>query len=515
MTLPTPSHQDADAPADVLGHLFTSAPIGIYAGILRGTGGHTRAANGFLRVMFGYGADTATGDVRPFDVERFADPSSRQALIDRLGRDGAVRDLLLRLRRVDGSLVWVEVTGHGEPCPGATDVAFTAMVRDVTERKRLDDQTRDLHQQLLQAEKLAALGQTISGVAHELNNPLATILTSAEHLTGKPMDAELKRGFETILGEAERAARIVRSLLTFARKRNTTRTLVDVNQIVRDTLALRAYEQRLASIAAVDALSAGLPPVFADPHQIQQVLLNLVINAEQAMVSAHGRGTLVVRSWQHPDRDVVLLEVSDDGPGVSGDVMPRIFDPFFTTKDVGQGTGLGLTVAYAIIQEHGGRIRVDSKPGDGASFVLELPTAGTGAYAAAPRPAAIPGDVGGGARVLLVDDEPRLAAAVADALTDAGFKVDKALDGAEALERVAASSYDLVLCDLRMPRVDGQSFYRAIAASSPSLARRIVFVTGDVAGTDAERFLEQSGCRWLTKPFRLADLLRVAREALG
>ena len=160
--------------------------------------------------------------------------------------------------------------------------------RDVTERKRLDDQTRDLHQQLLQAEKLAALGQTISGVAHELNNPLATILTSAERLIGKPMEPELRRAFDTILGEAERAARIVRSLLTFARKRNTTRTLVDVNQIVRDTLALRAYEQRLASISAIDGLSAGLPPVFADPHQIQQVLLNLVINAEQAMVSAHG-----------------------------------------------------------------------------------------------------------------------------------------------------------------------------------------------------------------------------------
>ena len=203
--------------------------------------------------------------MRPFDTERFADAASRQALLDRLSRDGAVRDLLLRLRRVDGSLLWVEVTGHGEPTPGTHEVQLTATVRDVTERKRLDDQTRDLHQQLLQAEKLAALGQTISGVAHELNNPLATILTSSEHLTGKPMDPELRRGFETILGEAERAARIVRSLLTFARKRNTTRTLIEVNQIVRETLALRAYEQRLANISAIDALSAGLPPGLRRP----------------------------------------------------------------------------------------------------------------------------------------------------------------------------------------------------------------------------------------------------------
>ena len=516
MTLPhqiPPPHDEA--PDRALRQLFHAAPLGIYSGIVGRHFAQTLAANTFLRVMFGYPPDTPTDDVRPFDSDRFADTSSRQSLLERLARDGAVRDLLLRLRRVDGSLVWVEVTGHGELQPGSLDVLFTATVRDVTERKRLDDQTRELHQQLLQAEKLAALGQTISGVAHELNNPLATILTSSERLTGKSMDPEVRRAFETILGEAERAARIVRSLLTFARKRNTTRTLVDVNQIVRETLALRAYEQRLASITPIDALASGLPPVFADPHQIQQVMLNLVINAEQAMVSAHGRGTLVVRSWQDPERDVVLLEVSDDGPGVSGDVMPRIFDPFFTTKDVGQGTGLGLTVAYAIVQEHGGRLRAESKPGEGAAFVLELPTSGAGLRPVVPRPAALPRDVGGGAHVLLVDDEPRLAAAVADALGEAGFEVDKAHDGAEALERVAAAQYDLIICDLRMPRLDGQAFYRAIATSSPSLVRRIIFVTGDVAGTEAGRFLEESGCRWLTKPFRLADLLRVTREVLG
>jgi PAS domain S-box-containing protein len=516
MTLPTPSPPPGpDAPERALRQLFTAAPVGIYAGTLGRGGCRTHAANVFLRVMFGYGPETPSEDVRPFDVDRFADAASRQALVERLSRDGAVRDLLLRLRRVDGTLLWVEVTGHGEVSPASGEVLLTATVRDVTERKRLDDQTRDLHQQLLQAEKLAALGQTISGVAHELNNPLATILTSSERLTGKAMEPELRSAFETILGEAERAARIVRSLLTFARKRNTTRTLVDLSQIARETLALRAYEQRLAGITVIDALAAGLPPVFADPHQIQQVLLNLVINAEQAMVSAHGHGTLALRSWQDPDRDVVLLEVSDDGPGVAGDVMPRIFDPFFTTKDVGQGTGLGLTVAYAIVQEHGGRIRVDSRPAGGAAFVLELPTSGMGVRPAAPRAPVLLRDVGGGARVLLVDDEPRLAAAVADALTDSGFQVDQAHDGAEALDRVAAAQYDVIICDLRMPRVDGQAFYRAIATSSPALVRRIIFVTGDVAGTEAGRFLEQSGCRWLTKPFRLADLLRVTREVLG
>ena len=246
-------------------------------------------------------------------------------------------------------------------------------MRDVSERKRLEDQARDLYHQLLQAEKLAALGQTISGVAHELNNPLATILTWAERLSQRPVDDQTKRGLETILSESERAAKIVRNLLTFARKRHTTRAMVDVNQIVRETLALRSYEQTLANISIIEALAAGLPLAFADPHQFQQVLLNLIINAEQAMLAANGRGTLVLRSWQDLDGDAVVLEVNDDGPGVPEDVQPRIFDPFFTTKEVGKGTGLGLTVAYAIIQEHGGRITVKSEPGAGASFFVALP----------------------------------------------------------------------------------------------------------------------------------------------
>ena len=221
---------------------------------------------------------------------------------------------------------------------------------------------------------MAALGQTVSGVAHELNNPLATILSWAERLSQRTtLEEPVRRGLETILSESERAARIVRNLLTFARKRQTTRAMVDVNQVVRETLALRAYEQRVTNITVIDALAAGLPNVFADGHQVQQVLLNLVINAEQAMLSANGRGILVVRTWHDADQESVILEINDDGPGIPDDLQPKIFDPFFTTKEVGKGTGLGLTVAYAIVQEHGGRIRLESRPGGGASFYVELP----------------------------------------------------------------------------------------------------------------------------------------------
>jgi CheY-like chemotaxis protein len=350
-------------------------------------------------------------------------------------------------------------------------------------------------------------------VAHELNNPLATILSWAERLSEKASDETARRGLAVILGQAERAARIVRNLLTFARKRQSTRSLIDLNQVVKETMALRPYEQR--NIEVLTALASGLPPVFADAHQIQQVLLNLVINAEQAMLGANGRGSLVIRTWHDSEREAVVLQVSDDGPGISSEVKSKIFDPFFTTKETGKGTGLGLTVAYAIVQEHGGSIRVESSPDGGASFTVELPVSTADATPKPRRHSNGSAEVTRGASVLLVEDERALALAVSEALVDAGLQVDYAGDGEEALARVRQNSYDLVICDLKMPRVDGMALYRAIAAASPVLARRVIFVTGDVAGADAERFLEESGCRWLAKPFRLGDLLRNVREALA
>jgi signal transduction histidine kinase len=498
---------------NALARLFEVVHEGVYLGTVDAHGSATVAANPHLKLMFGYAADSPDANVRPFDPDRFVDPQIRATLLERLARDGAVSDFLLRLRRADGQSMWVEVTAHADHTD-ASALQIDALLRDVSERKRLEDQSRDLYHQLLQAEKMAVLGQTISGVAHELNNPLASILTWAERLSKKPANETIRQGLDTILHEAERAARIVRHLLTFARKRHTTRTMVDVNQVVRETLTLRQHEQHLANVKVVDALAAGIPQVFADPHQLQQVILNLVINAEQAMVSVNGRGTLVARTWHEIDRDVVLLELADDGPGIPEEVLSKIFDPFFTTKDVGKGTGLGLTVAYAIIQEHGGRISAHSSPGAGAAFRIELPTASVRARPAAAKPA-VQDNVGAGAAVLVIEDEPALATAVAEGLTDAGFVVTRAADGEEGLERLREKTFDVIVCDLRMPRLDGPAFYRAIAASSPALARRVIFVTGDVAGTEAERFLEESGCRWLPKPFRLADLLRAARDVIG
>jgi len=481
--------------AAAFARLFEAVHEGVYIGTVGAEGTSTSAANPHLKLIFGYDSDTPDDQVRPFDDGRFVDPQARVALMERLARDGAVTDYLLRLRRTDDTPIWVEITGHAEPPSPDGGLRIEALVRDVSERKRLDDESRDIYHQLLQAEKMAALGQTISGVAHELNNPLATILTWAERLSQKPsLDASHRRGLETILSESERAARIVRNLLTLARKRRTTRVMVDLNHVIQETLALRTYEQGRSNVAVIVALAAGLPMVFGDAHQIQQVLLNLIINAEQAMVSARGRGVLVVRTWHEAERGSVVL---------------------FTTKEVGQGTGLGLTVAYAIVQEHGGRIRLESQPSSGTSFYVELPATGVKLPSAqASRPRQNPPEPVAGASILVVEDEAALAIAVTDCLRDAGYVVDRAADGVEALARIQERAYDIVVCDLKMPRLDGKAFYRELSAISPRLARRVIFVTGDVAAADAGQFLEESGCRWLAKPFRLGDLLRAVREGL-
>ncbi len=502
----------ADLRAALAG-LFETAHEGIYLGTLPRRGaGTTLGANPHLKLMFGFPPEVDDHEIRPFDDDRFVHPEARRGFVERLTRDGAVTDYLLRLRRADDEPIWVEVTAHLAAPADAGPARIDALLRDVTERRRMADHGRDVYHELLQNEKLAALGQTVSGVAHELNNPLATILTWSERLAGRSLDALTKRGIGIILSESERAAKIVRNLLTFARKHHTTRGMVDLNQVLRETLSLRTYDQRVSNITTIDALATGLPPVFADAQQLKQVLLNLLINAEQAMLSGNGRGTLIVRTWHEVADDCVVLEINDDGPGIPDDVQARIFDPFFTTKSAGTGTGLGLTVASRIVEDHGGQLRMESTPGRGASFYVRLPT---GAGLPRPGPSSLsqgPPVGGQGSAVLVVEDEPALAEAVSDALADAGFLVDRAADGQSALDRARSRRYDLVICDLKMPRVDGQAFYRAAARTIPGLNRRIVFVTGGVVAADAEAFLEESGCRWLRKPYRLADLLRVARE---
>jgi signal transduction histidine kinase len=368
------SHVDR---GNALARLLEDLHEGIYVGVIAidpQDRDATLIANRHLRRMLGYPADTPECEITPLSTASFVDADDRTALVDRLRTAGRVDGYLVRLRRADRSEVPVEITARGE-ARDARFVAVDAVLRDASERATLAERERELQvQETVHAERMAALGFALSSVAHELNNPLATIIGWAERIAEEPFNESTRRGAPMMLREAQRAARIVRNLLMLSRKRPSTRTLADVNQIIRETLALRAHDQRALRISVTAALTPVLPSVFVDGHQIQQVLLNLVINAEQAMTAAHGRGSLEIRSSHDEQRRRVVIEVRDDGPGIPEAVKDRIFDPFFTTKGAGQGTGLGLTVAHAIVREHGGRIVLTSCP-TGATFRVELPVA--------------------------------------------------------------------------------------------------------------------------------------------
>src|SRR5437016_711078 len=337
---------------------------------------------------------------------------------------------------------------------------------------------RAFHSKLLQTEKLAALGQLVSGIAHELSNPLTSILGYAQRILARQDLPGRTEEVRQIYQEAERASSILRQLLLNARETLPERRLVSLNQIVHRAMDLQRFSLAAEKIRVEVDLDPALPLVQGDPGNLQQVLMNLVGNARQA-IEQHGKaGVIQLRTKRIGERRV-LLEVADNGPGVPQAIQARIFDPFFTTKPAGVGTGLGLAIVLSVVREHGGSVRLQSPPQGGALFQIEIPAATerqqadalTQQRAESRSPER---------RATLVEDEPTVARSIADVLEDEGMQVDVLLDGHAALERAARESYDLVICDMKMPGLDGQHFYRSLEGHGNSLSERFLFVTGDV-----------------------------------
>jgi PAS domain S-box-containing protein len=379
-------------------------------------------------------------------------------------------------------------------------VGALGIMRDVTDEQRLAAQ-------LLQQEKLAAVGQLVSGVAHELNNPLAGVMAFSELLLASHAahDDEARHALETIHHEAMRAAKIVSHLLTFARQRPAERMESDLNAIVNDTIALRRYALTAAQIEVDVVLDPTLPHTWADPFQLQQVVLNLLGNAEQALADWQGPRRIAV--WTRHDEEWLVLAVSDTGPGIPPEQRDRIFNPFYTTKPVGQGTGLGLSISDGIVREHRGQIRVESHPGQGATFLIQLPIVAPLDPRAAEPPAS-PSRPVVPRRVLVVDDEPAMRTAIITFLDTLGHTVT-ATRREEARALLGANEYDVVLLDLLMPELGGDTLYRELCDRDPRHAGRVVFVTGDTQSEHARRFLTEAGRPSVSKPFQLDDLAAV------
>ncbi|MFI5328531.1 MAG: ATP-binding protein [Candidatus Rokuibacteriota bacterium] len=400
---------------------------------------------------------------------------------------------------------------------------FTDNTRLYDEARQRLRELQDTQAQLLQAGKLSAVGQLVSGVAHELNNPLSVVIGYGQLLLSRGVPDDARRPIEAIVAQGARMAKIIQSLLLFSRQRKPGRRPVEMADVVRQILTLRETQLAVSGIRVETDFAAGVARAEGDSHQLQQVVLNLILNAEQAILGSGvgGRRTgdhirITTSARQLGDATWVITQVADNGPGIAPAVLPRVFEPFFTTKKVGDGAGLGLSVSYGIVEQHGGRLSVASEPGR-TVFTLELPAAAPGELEPEPaaetiRASARARALGRGRRVLVVDDEPAIVEMVTTVLDDQGWRVDVASGGRAALERLQQTRYDLVLSDVRMPEGDGADFYRAAVAQQKELAKRFLFMTGDTANEDAWRVLQATRAPVLSKPFTPQALLHAVEQ---
>jgi two-component system, NtrC family, sensor kinase len=480
---------------------------------------HILSINKVGSALAGYTEEQLRGrplrDIAAADAWDEAEPRFADLLMGR-----AIQPFELQLRRHDDERVLLEVSARLVN-DGGTAKSIHCIARNLTERRRLEEQ-------LIHSEKLSAIGQLVAGVAHELNNPLTSISGYTQlMLRDTSLRDDVLSDLKHINIQAERAARIVQNLLVFAREHKPERRMVNLNEEFRNTLSLRAYQLRVDNITVLNQIEPELPLTVADPFQIQQVMLNLINNAHQAMTERGGPGSLTLRTFvtSLPAGDngittppMVVLSVGDNGVGIPARDLKRIFDPFFTTKPVGQGTGLGLSICFGIVQEHGGRIWAESELDVGTTVYVALPLLSDTDV--------LDGEalIDGGAdeaeariscRVLVVDDEEPVANLLARLLRDLGHQPIVVNSGAEALELIAREQFDLVLSDVKMPGMSGFELHQTIRQTNPELAARLVFVTGDMLSAATQARIAQSGNPYIAKPFAIERLETLVRALLS
>ncbi len=465
--------------------------------------GRVRRSNRAMASLLGMPLQNVVGT--PLGEALLGKPNALQELLAAMRRGERPAPLVARSERLQRAL-----RVNAARIPGAThEQSIVVMVEDVTEQQALETQ-------LVQSEKLAAVGQLVSGVAHELNNPLTSIAGLSEFLLEQKELGKKDRGHLQVIHEqAERAGRIVRNLLTFARKGSAERVPVDLNDVIRRTLSLMAYDLKLKDITVERELSGALPEVLGDRHGLQQVVLNLLTNAAQAVSENPRERTreVTVSTWFDGQ---VHLRVADNGPGIPDDLLPSVFTPFFTTKEPGKGTGLGLSITYSIVESHGGQITIEPPRGhggggSGAAFRVDLPPAPADAVRPALTPVQGTPTVNAASLVkrtiLLVDADPAVQRTIKALFARDGHDVEVAGDPQHALDLAQRGAFDLVITDARAmaPGKRGTLLAEELVARLPALRERIIVATGDVRPA-TEETLARLGVRYVRKPFNLRDL---------
>jgi two-component system NtrC family sensor kinase len=442
--------------------------------------------------------DLTSADDRP----RVSDAVARSL------RGYPLRDLEFHLVRPDGSLRWVSaslqplISEQGEPR------GVVVLARDQTDERELQDR-------LQQSEKLSAIGHLVSGVAHELNNPLAGILGFAQLLLGRPTEEWSRGDIEKIEKNARRCQRIVENLLAFARQSRMTKRMANMNEVIESVIRLNEYQFRMDNIEIQRSFDPRTPSMPLDVNRWQQVFINLAGNARDALIAANSPRR-VIRFETRVMPLQLIVRVSDTGPGIPERVRPRVFEPFFTTKDT--GTGLGLGICWGIVRDHGGTIELEPPFSGGATFRISLPVSVPDEVV--PEPEAMDGpshsEAGAGKRVLVVDDDPSVCDVVAQTLHNHGYRVDVTHDGRSGLERMQATSYDAVLTDVRMPgEIDGFGLYDRVRSQMPWMRDRVVFLTGNVLDSATMGRLSRLGVECVEKPFDIGLLARIVNRVAG
>jgi len=372
------------------------------------------------------------------------------------------------------------------------------------ERSRLQ-KTQD---QLLHSDRLSALGQMLSGVAHELNNPLSGVIGFSELARKNNSDPRIEKDLQRIDREAQRCLHIVDKVLKFARRTKPERKAMDVNELVENVLDLRVHKLRMDNIRVETELSPTLPRTLGVYHQIQQVLMNIINNANQAMLEVRGERCLKIAT--ETDNSRILIRISDTGPGIAPTTLAKIFEPFFTTKAAGMGTGLGLSLSQGLVKDHGGEIRVETQLGKGTTFIVEIPILEVHEEPKTETSDAAPEIPDTPRNILVVDDEEMIVELLNEVLSTVGHRVETARNGKQALDKIMSTGYDAIISDLKMPGLDGSGLYDTVCRQKPEMADRFVFSTGDATNPATQDFFKKTGCPCLSKPFDL----QAVRESL-
>jgi PAS domain S-box-containing protein len=488
--------------------LFASSPVGL---IVCSADGLIVEANAAAESTYGYGRGEMVGiAMRTLSADRLDEIASRGADVAEVGGGRFEANG----RRQDRSTFPAEITIAGFDLDSLAQ--YVLMVRDLSDQRRLEDE-------LVQAQKMEAIGTLVAGVAHELNNPLASIVGFSQLIRDDPaLPRDLRENAELLVGEADRTRHIVQNLLDFARRRPPERVPTRLRSLVENVVELSGYSLHAADVEVSIEIPARLPPVPIDRPQLQQVLLNLTTNSVHAIRSTGKRGRIVYRARRLGGHAAsIRLSVIDDGPGIAEELRDRLFVPFVTTKPPGEGTGLGLSVSFGIVASHGGRITFEPGPRGGATFHVDLPTrdaAGASLDAVVDRghedaAEARPTAVAASPRVLVLDDEPAIRTYLRKALRGNGFIPVVVATGPEAIAAVRAGDVAAILCDYRMAGMNGIEVFEAVTAIRPELEARFVFMSGDVLNPDLHAFATARGIGLLSKPFDLATVARVVREA--